>query len=110
LRAEACYIGKVEKARVPMHDIVSITAEHHTFEVIVEQPPGNTSQVGKRVQVTPNEPGRIRRDGKAQVGGSRPAQRHDEGVEPTGASVVCDEAEVAPVHLPLLSRSRFKAN
>ena len=93
-----------------MHHILSLTPQHHTFEVIVEQPPGNASQVGKRVQVTPNEPGGIRTDRKAQVGGSRPAQRHDEGVEPIGASVVRDETKVPPVDLPLLSRSCFKAN
>ena len=60
LRAEACYIGKVQEARVPLHDIVRITPQHYTFEVIVEQPLGNTSQVRKRVEMTPNEPGGIR--------------------------------------------------
>ncbi len=49
-----------------MHDIASITPEHHTFEVIVEQPLGNASQVRKRVQMTPNEPGGIRTDRKTQ--------------------------------------------
>ena len=60
LRAEACHIGKVQKAWIPMHDILRITPQHHTFEVIVEQPPGNASQVRKRVQMTADEPGRIR--------------------------------------------------
>jgi len=60
LRAESRYIGKVQEARVPLHDILSITPEHHAFEVIVEQPLGNATQVSKGVQVTPNEPGGIR--------------------------------------------------
>ena len=38
LRSKSCHIRKVQKARVPMHDILSITPQHDTFEVIVEQP------------------------------------------------------------------------
>ncbi len=53
-----------------MDNVLSITAEHHTFEVIVEQPPGYTSQICKCVQMASNEPGGIRRDRKTQVRGS----------------------------------------
>jgi hypothetical protein len=37
------------------------------------------------------------------------AQRHHEGVEPIGASVVRDEPEVPPVDLPLLERRLFQS-
>ena len=60
LWAEACHIGKVKKTGIPMHDIVSITPRHHTFEVIVEQMLGNASQVSKSMEVTTNEPSAIR--------------------------------------------------
>src|SRR6266480_1694388 len=60
LRAKACHIGKVQEARIPLDNSVGITPEHDTFEVVVEQPLGNPSQVRKRMQVTPNEPGGIR--------------------------------------------------
>src|SRR6266852_2883919 len=93
-----------------MHHIVCITPLHHTFEIIIEQVLGNASQVRKRMEVTTNEPGGIRCSRKAHIAGSRPAQRHDEGVEPTGTSVMGDETEVPPIHLPLLSMSCLKAD
>src|SRR5436305_1915994 len=109
LWSKSGHIRKVQKARVPMHDIVRITAEYHTFEVIVEQSLGNASQIRERVQMASNEPGSIGRYRKTPVRGSRQAQRHHEGVEPIAVSVVRDEAAVAPVDLPCIARSCLKA-
>src|SRR5450755_795892 len=59
LWGETSHISKVQEAGIPMHFSFRVTVFHHTFEVIVEQPFGNAAQVGKCMQVTPDEPGGI---------------------------------------------------